>query len=455
MEELRLNEIHANDEYYWYEQKLDHFDPQNNATWQQRYYDIDQYWDKENGPLFLYICGEGTCRKPADNSFVVNMAKKFNGRVLALEHRFYGMSQPTSDWSTQNLKYLTPDLGLADLAQFATEKSEQFSAEHGIPHRRWITVGGSYPGAMSAWFRYKYPHIAFASLSSSGVVDAIADYYLYDEQVFNSTAKSGLACPERFINVTQYIEAKINRGERREVFSTFGYDGDLEDGEFYYFLGDVAAGPVQYGARTTFCNDLLALPNDMDTIIAWVADFATKQGLDLEDYGADSLRNTTIDFNKNARQWTYQTCANLGYFQTPAQHGTPMRGANMTIEFWDDFCTRVYGIDIFPDTHHYNTRFGAKNLKASKIIFTNGSEDPWKHASITETSDPNLIPLEIVCDDCAHCVDLHGDSPNDPPALTAARKQIVAQMEEWIKAELAFEKVYPSKDKASLREFLH
>lgn len=152
-EELRLNEEVGYGDYDWFVQKQDHFNPQSNATWKQRYYDIDQYWDPATGPLFLYICGEGTCRQPANNSFVVNMAKEFKGRVLALEHRFYGMSQPTKDWSTESLRLLTPDQGLADLAQFATAKSAEFSAKHGIAHRRWIDVGGSYPGAMSAWFR--------------------------------------------------------------------------------------------------------------------------------------------------------------------------------------------------------------------------------------------------------------------------------------------------------------
>lgn len=303
-------------------------------------------------------------------------------------------------------------------------------------------------------YRYKYPHIAFAALSSSGVVDAIADYYHYDEQVFNSTAKSGLDCPNKFINVTQYIENMINNGERRKVFSTFGFDGDLVDGEFYYFLGDLVAGAVQGGTRTAFCRELTSLPNDNEAVLHWLVGYAARSGLTLEDYGADSLRNTTIDFSKNARQWTYQTCANLGYFQTPARHGTPMRGLNIKVDFWEEFCERVYGIKIFPDTHHYNTRYGAKDLQATKIIFTNGSEDPWKHASITKSENPNIIPLEIVCDDCAHCVDLHADSPNDPEALTAARAQIMNQMSIWIEAELSFEKVYPSKAKASLRELL-
>lgn len=37
----------------------------------------------------------------------------------------------------------------------------------------WITIGGSYPGAMAAWFRNRYPHLTIGSLSSSGVVLAV------------------------------------------------------------------------------------------------------------------------------------------------------------------------------------------------------------------------------------------------------------------------------------------
>ncbi len=31
-------------------------------------------------------------------------------------------------------------------------------------------MGGSYPGALAGWFRYKYPHLTVGSLASSGVV---------------------------------------------------------------------------------------------------------------------------------------------------------------------------------------------------------------------------------------------------------------------------------------------
>jgi len=44
-----------------------------------------------------------------------------------------------------------------------------------------VVVGGSYPGAMSAWFRSRYPHLTVASWASSAVVQPIIDFQQYDK----------------------------------------------------------------------------------------------------------------------------------------------------------------------------------------------------------------------------------------------------------------------------------
>jgi len=65
--------------------------------------------------------------------------------------------------STKNLKYLSSEQALADLAYFIESKKEEFK----LTNNKWIVFGGSYPGALAAWFRLKYPHLAYGAVASS------------------------------------------------------------------------------------------------------------------------------------------------------------------------------------------------------------------------------------------------------------------------------------------------
>jgi hypothetical protein len=59
----------------------------------------------------------------------------------------------------------------------------------------WIVIGGSYPGALSAWFKSQYPQHAIGAWSSSGVINAIQDFSAFDQSLFTSMSKSGEVCP--------------------------------------------------------------------------------------------------------------------------------------------------------------------------------------------------------------------------------------------------------------------
>lgn len=43
----------------WFSQQLDHFSSDANATFKQRYYEVDEFWKAPSGPVILYIGGEG------------------------------------------------------------------------------------------------------------------------------------------------------------------------------------------------------------------------------------------------------------------------------------------------------------------------------------------------------------------------------------------------------------
>ena len=51
----------------------------------------------------------------------------------------------------------------------------------------WIVVGGSYPGALAAWFKSQYPDHAVGAWSSSGVIHAIKDFRTFDLDIFTKT----------------------------------------------------------------------------------------------------------------------------------------------------------------------------------------------------------------------------------------------------------------------------
>ena len=55
----------------------------------------------------------------------------------------------------------------------------------------WFVFGGSYAGALSAWFRLKFPHLTCGSLASSGVVLAVYNFTDFDKQV-STGADAGL-----------------------------------------------------------------------------------------------------------------------------------------------------------------------------------------------------------------------------------------------------------------------
>jgi pimeloyl-ACP methyl ester carboxylesterase len=87
--------------------------------------------------------------------------------------------------TTDNLTYLSSKQALFDLAVFRNYYQESVNEKYNRTgtDNPWIVFGVSYPGALSAWFRLKFPHLVDGSLASSGVVLAVYNYTAFDEQV--------------------------------------------------------------------------------------------------------------------------------------------------------------------------------------------------------------------------------------------------------------------------------
>jgi len=79
---------------------------------------------------------------------------------------------------------------LADTASFI----EMYKAQMATKTENWLINGGSYPGALVAWFKNVYPNHVRAAWSSSGVINAIEDYTEYDMDLYLQTQKNLGTC---------------------------------------------------------------------------------------------------------------------------------------------------------------------------------------------------------------------------------------------------------------------
>ena len=352
------------------------------------------------------------------------LSDEMDARVLTLEHRYYGESQPREDWSYDNLQWLTGEQALADLAHFIAEI---------VPDERVFIIGGSYPGALSSWFRAKYPHIALGALSSSGVVEAILDFQAFDEVIFEALGKSGEQCPQDVHKLMEWVDTEFKEGRGEAVKDPFGALG-MPDTDFHFFLADIIVMEVQYGKRTKFCAELRQHTDDELTFLGWLNTLNVKY----TDYDSRELVQTPMNEETMFRQWTYQFCTQFAYFQTPGSV-TAMRSQNLTVSDWLGYCESVLQHRLSPKVDHWNLRFAGKHSLATKVIYTNGAEDPWRGASILpgESVADDVLTIDIKCADCSHCVDLGVPAEDDPAELTQARLQIVDTFKQWWAAEQA------------------
>ena len=112
------------------------------------------------------------------------MARNQGFLQVVLEHRFFGKSQPESDWSTEHLNLWTGEQVIADAALFIRALQAELDAKYGFsPTRTYAIAGGSFGGNLVAWFNLKFPHLIQAAIADTAPVMAIEEFWIMDDFV--------------------------------------------------------------------------------------------------------------------------------------------------------------------------------------------------------------------------------------------------------------------------------
>lgn len=420
----------------YFPQLIDHNHPKL-GTFMQRVYVDDTFAKSNQSPVFFYICGESTCYPSSLSGEIRTMAEKYHARLVALEHRYYGKSVPSKSFSTSDLKYLSTDYALKDLARFQMHmmQSEYWNG-------KWIAFGGSYPGSLSAYYRLKYPDLVSGSLASSAPVRAKEDFAEYDAHV---TQVAGVECASKMRAAYQDIEKALSdENKLASIKHSFGVDALEDNQDFLFLVADIGAVAVQYGFKPLFC-DLL---NKYDRPLTGYAEFAQffydswqiVDPISVTTQGAVSENPADYEDGLGMRQWYYQSCKEYGYWQNANRDPEKStRSSLVNADYFRNMCKRLFGITEKADTDYINRNFYQPLMTpvASNIFFTNGSTDPWSLLSMSprngNATNSNLD--YYVINGAAHCDDLrtpHDDK--DSKELKQARIKLSEHIASWLAA---------------------
>ncbi|XP_061345634.1 probable serine protease EDA2 isoform X2 [Gastrolobium bilobum] len=420
-------------EELWFSQTLDHFSPYDHCNFQQRYYEYLDYFRAPDGPIFLVICGESSCNG-IKNDYISVLAKKFQAAVVSLEHRYYGKSSPFKALTTENLRYLSSKQALFDLAIFRQNYQDSLNAKlnRTKSENPWFVFGVSYSGALSAWFRLKFPHLSCGSLASSAVVLAIYNFTEFDQQIGES---AGVECKTALQQTTQLIEQKLGI-DGKALKASFNAADLVIDGDFMYFLADAAVTAFQYGNPDILCKPLVEAKKAGEDLVDAYAKFVKEyylgtSGVNVQSYNQKYLKNTAVSENSSDRLWWFQVCTEFAYFQV-APSNDSIRSSKVDTRYHLDLCKNVFGKGIFPDVDATNIYYGGTKIAGSKIVFTNGSQDPWRHAS-KQISSPDMPSYTMTCYNCGHGTDMRG-CPQSPFNIEVhkVRQKIIEHMDLWL-----------------------
>ncbi|KAF0716567.1 Aste57867_2778 [Aphanomyces stellatus] len=430
----------------WFEtQKLDHTDAANSAVWKQRFFTNDEFYGGAGSPVFVYINGENVARNTTVGStglFMNVLAKKHKALIVSLEHRYYGKSQPVADYTTANLKYLTAEQALNDLANF----QDHLIAKRKLVDSKWVAFGGSYPGMLAAWAKSKHPTRFVGSVASSGPILAKADYHEYGdvvafglqyygkEQCVN-TVKTALTAFDKLVASTKAEDvAELNRLFKPCAPIKNDLDrATIESVVFGNFQNLAQSNDYAASNLKTACDGFNKDDgkSPLEKLAAFNAlTYDTCTDSDYVNAIIKPLSNTAVTTTAIDRQWTYQTCAEFGFGQTTSTATSifsALTYANPDAVLYE-MCKQAFGItkaqtDV--SIAATNTKYGALKIDVENVIFTNGNIDPWSALALT-TKPVNPKSDFVFIDGTSHCRDMTARKPTDSASLNAAHDQIEA-----------------------------
>ena len=399
----------------------------------------------------------------------VDLAHHFRALIVQPEHRFYGTSNPagTAPFNHSALQLLTPQQALADAANLILSKQREYNCTaHGTANYcPVITIGGSYPGFLSAMMRLRYPAVVVMAYSASAPTLLYAqqvDHTAYYKKITESAERAVAGCPAA---VRLAISSYYALGTKAATINGLGLCTGKSEMPRYLAQGDLSTlrlavnmllmysfadlnmenyPPTADSKLTQACNVIVAQPTVEGLkgfLLGWAGTVAgpsdTCYNLSSQLPGGTKPTISGGDWSgvgtgANGLSWDYETCTLL-VERIGTNNVTDMfPERESSLEWLEKHCKSRFG--VVPQPHRLADLWGFGHLQdlTSRIIFTNGMNDGWSAGSVNANLSSTLIAINMP--NGAHHSDLSHDppGPNDTPDITAGRAQAVRLLSNWL-----------------------
>lgn len=434
----------------YYEQKIDHFGFAEQRTFQHRFLLADQFWNRNNGPIFFYTGNEGDIEWFCNNTgFMWDIAPEFNALLVFAEHRYYGKSMPFGADSYKNktvLNFLTSEQALADFAELITFIKATIPGTAGSPV---VAFGGSYGGMLSAWFRMKYPNIVVGSLAASAPIwqfTGITPCNAFYDVTTATWARVSQTCVDNANKGYKTLEQiGADASGRQFITSTFHLcdplisSGDVENFKGFMSGLYVNLAMVDYPYAASFMAELPGWPVK-EACKSLLTPLSGKPLLEALAQVSNLYYNYTgtakcVDWKGDSGTptlgylgWDYQACTEM--VMPMCSNGTGMfYKMNWDFQAYSDGCYKQWGVRPRQDwiKHQY---WGTDLSTASNIILSNGDLDPWSSGGVTTFISETVV--SILIKEGAHHLDLRASNRDDTSYVREARTREVNIIREWL-----------------------
>lgn len=339
---------------------LDHFNLFDERTFELRYFVNTKFYIPD-GPIFIFVSGGfETFDEFINRGVVYDLANETNGYIIALEHRYYGLSQPTDDTSVPNLQFLTVHQALADIATFISHFKE---TGHETQMSRVILFGRGWGARLAVWARQKYPNLVDGVWASSAPINSISDFGDYLENLGDSMGQlGGQECKTIIENAFQqmdldiWLENTTHIEERLKLCSPINTKSEEDVGSFFFTLATELGHFMKFVRAEQIsekCEIMLdpTAEDDFEGFARWFIDDYLRN-LDCFDTSYDSLveRSSNVEWNSvstiSRRQNLWLQCSQIGQFVTSNSLNASYT-SRFPIEFFHKLCADVFGTELY------------------------------------------------------------------------------------------------------------